>query len=151
MSNGPFHHLGDHTNCKTYFCNDSKTNEWNLVPEAVGGGIMSEIQNCVSRLIVNAESLLENKDNNICEQFNLLINKHVGGKRINFSSCGNYNTCVEAAVVSFNSKQILRKLYKKMTNNFSPGIFIIILFKMIEFNNNNDNYKKKMGHFNGRC
>ncbi|CAI6350462.1 unnamed protein product [Macrosiphum euphorbiae] len=122
LSNGPFHRLGDHTNCETYFC-DSKTNERNLVPEAVGGGIMSEIQNCVSRLIVNAESLLENKDNNICEQFNSLINKHVAGKRINFSSRGNYNTRVEAAVVSFNSKQFLRKLHKKMTNNFSPGKF----------------------------
>ncbi|KAF0709858.1 Uncharacterized protein FWK35_00035841, partial [Aphis craccivora] len=59
---------------------------------------MSEIQNCeVSRLITNAESLLGNKDNNICEQFNSIINKYVAGKRINFSSRGNYNTRVEAA------------------------------------------------------
>lgn len=125
LSNGPFHRLGEHTNCETYFCNGSKINELNLVPEAVNGGIMSEIQNCVSRLITNAESLLENKDNNICEQFNSIINKHVAGKRINFSSRGNYNTRVESAVVSFNSKQFLRKLHKKMTNNFSPGIFSV--------------------------
>ncbi|CAI6376062.1 unnamed protein product [Macrosiphum euphorbiae] len=39
LSNGPFHRLGDHTNCETYFC-DSKTNERNLVPEAVGRGII---------------------------------------------------------------------------------------------------------------
>lgn len=56
LGNGPFHRLGDHTNCETYFCNGSKINELNLVPEAVDGGIMSEIQNCVSRLITNAES-----------------------------------------------------------------------------------------------
>lgn len=126
MGNGPFHRLGEHTNCETYFCNGSKINELNLVPEAVNGGIMSEIQNCVSRLIANAESLLENKVNNICEQFNSVINKHVGGKRIHFSSRGNYNTRVEAAVVPFNSKQFLRKIHKKMTNNFSPGIIILV-------------------------
>ncbi|XP_025424236.1 uncharacterized protein LOC112693403 [Sipha flava] len=77
------------------------------------------------RLIMNAEYMLENKDNNICEQINSIINKHVASKRINFSSRGNYNTRVEAAVVSFNSKQFLRKLHKKMTNNISPETRII--------------------------
>jgi hypothetical protein len=76
---------------------------------------------------MNAEYLLENKDNNICEQINSIINKHVASKRINFSSRGNYNTRVEAAVVSFNSKQFLRKLHKKMTNNISPGIFSVTI------------------------
>lgn len=58
--------------------------------------MMSEIQNCVLRLIKNANSLLENKTNNICEQFNSVINKHIGGKQIHFSGRGNYNTRVEA-------------------------------------------------------
>jgi len=77
--------LGQHTNCASYFCEPgTKNNELNLVPEATGSGMMVEIQNCVSRLISKASNLLENKTNNICEQFNSVINKHVGGKRSTF-------------------------------------------------------------------
>lgn len=41
---------------------------------------MYEIKNYTSRLVSNADSLLENKNNNICSQFNALINKFVAGK-----------------------------------------------------------------------
>ncbi|XP_050061585.1 zinc finger MYM-type protein 6-like [Aphis gossypii] len=85
LANALFHRLGQHTNCDSYFCNNSNLqNTLNLVPEAENNGIMSEIQNIMSRLITNAESLLENKNNNICEQFNSIINKYTAGKRINF-------------------------------------------------------------------
>lgn len=67
--------------------------------------MMQEINNSISRLENNAESLLENKNNNICEQFN---NKHIAGKRINFSQRENYNTRVQATVVAFNSEEYLR-------------------------------------------
>jgi len=81
------------------------------------------MKNCISRLVLNAESLIENKTNNInnIEQFNAIINKHVAGKRLNFSGRRSYNTRVEAAVISFNSNQFLRKIHKKMANNNSPG------------------------------
>jgi len=82
--------------------------------------MMREIVNIASRLVTNAESLLENKTSNICEQFHSVVNKHVAGKRLNFSSRGNYNTRIEAAVVSFNSKQYLRQIHKKSTK-CSPG------------------------------
>lgn len=124
--------MGQHVNCASYFCQPGeKKNELNLVPEAISSGMMSEIQNCVSRLISKSSSLLENKTNNICEQFNAVINKHIGGKRINFSSRGNYNTRIEAAVVAFNSKQFLRKIHKKITNNHSPGNKIYVQIKYI--------------------
>lgn len=123
MANAPFHRLGQHTNCDSYFCNGSNLqNTLNLVPEAEKNGIMSEIQNIMSRLITNSESLLENKNNNICEQFNSIINKHTGGKRVNFSGRRSYNTRVEAAVIDFNSKNFLRLIHKKHSNGFSPGI-----------------------------
>jgi len=69
LSNAPFHRLGQHTQCNSYFCNKNENNEinLNLVPEASHGGIMQEIENCVQRLVNNAESLLESKDNNGCE------------------------------------------------------------------------------------
>jgi len=92
----------------------------NLVPEAIHGGIMQEIENCVQRLVNHSENLLENKDNNVCEQFNSIINKYIAGKRINFSGRKSYSTRVEAAVISFNSKEYIRQVHKKITNNFSP-------------------------------
>lgn len=82
------------------------------------------MKNCTSRLLLNAESLIENKTNNLCEQFNAIINKHVAGKRLNFSGRRSYNTRVEAAVISFNSKQFLQKIHKQMANNNSPGWFV---------------------------
>jgi len=91
-------------------------------------GMMQEIKNYALRPANNAESLLENKNNNICEQFNAIINKHIAGKRINFSNRGNYNTRVHAAVISFNSKEYLRCIHKKISN-FSPGAY----FNTIEF------------------
>ncbi|XP_060855780.1 uncharacterized protein LOC132950906 [Metopolophium dirhodum] len=122
VANAPYHRLGQHLKCDSYFCNGSKNNDLNLVPEAESSGMMNEIKNYVSRLVLNSESLLENKNNNMCEQFNSLINKHIAGKRLNFSSKRSYNTRVEAAVVSFNSKQYLRKIHKKISN-CSPGKF----------------------------
>jgi len=97
-----------------------KNNEQNLVPEAKTSGIMYEIKNYTSRLVSNADSLLENKNNNIYEQFNALINKFVAGKRLNFSGKGSYTTRVEAVIVPFNSKQYLRTIHKT-TTNCSPG------------------------------
>ena len=45
---------------------------------------MAEIRNIIYRLSVNADNLIENVDKNSCEQFNSLINKHIGGKEIYF-------------------------------------------------------------------
>ncbi|XP_050540727.1 uncharacterized protein LOC126905245 [Daktulosphaira vitifoliae] len=122
LINAPYHRLGQHTKCSSYFCTGSKETTINLVPEAETGEMMREILNISSRLVSHSESLLENKTSNICEQFNSLINKHVGGKRLNFCGRGNYNTRVEAAVVAFNSKEYLRQIHKK-TSNCSPGKF----------------------------
>jgi len=77
--------------------------------------MMREMVNISSRLVSNAESLLENKTSNICEHFNSVINKHVPGKRLNVRSRGNYNTREEAGVVSFNSNQYLRQIHKTST------------------------------------
>jgi len=81
---------------------------------------MLDIKNIVNRLIINADSLIENSNNNPCEQFNSLINKHLGGKRINFTQKNNYKTRVESAVISFNSKNYLRTINKKILT-CSPG------------------------------
>jgi len=109
-----------------------KVGERNLVPEAEKTGMMAEIRNINFRLSVNADSLIENVDNNPCEQFNSLINKHVGGKRINFTQKNNYKTRVEAAVIGFNSKNYLRTLQKKMITT-SPGKYLKKLFVLYTY------------------
>lgn len=124
LKNAHYHRLGQHTNCDVYYCTGSNNalNSICLVQEAENSGMMRELQNIMSRLTINAESLIENKTNNLCEQFNSIINKHIERKRINCCGKRSYNTRVEAAVISFNSKQLLRKIHKKMCNNHSPGI-----------------------------
>jgi len=83
---------------------------------------MTELKNIARRLIDNATSLLLDVTNNICEQFNSVINKFIAGKRINFSQKNGYNTRVKAAIISFNSgRNFLRQIHKKITNK-SPGM-----------------------------
>lgn len=81
---------------------------------------MWDIKRKKSRLVNNSSSLIEDVDNNICEQFNPIINKYIGGKRINFSQRNNYFTRVKAAIKAFNSKKYLSTIHKKIMNN-SPG------------------------------
>jgi hypothetical protein len=121
ISNSIYHRLGQHTKCANYFCVGQKENETNLVPQAENCGLMREMDQIIFRLTKNANSLLLDVDNNPCEVFNSVINKYIGGKRINFSQKNSYNTRVEAAVIAFNSKQYLRKVHKTIQNS-SPGI-----------------------------
>jgi len=61
-------------------------------------------------------------DDNICEQFNSIINKHLSGKRINFSQRHNYNVRVEAALLSHNtSGKYIRTIHKALVQDKSPG------------------------------
>jgi len=104
----------------------------NLVLLAENCGMMMEINTIINRLVINSKSLILDLDNNICEQFNSLINKYIGGKRINLSQRNAYNARVEAAVIAFNSKQYLRAIMKKITTK-SPGFSrIIIYYKLIK-------------------
>lgn len=81
---------------------------------------MAYIKNIVYRLIINADSLIESVDTSPCEQFNAIINKHLGAKRINFTQGSNYKTRVESAVIAFNSKNYIRTIHKKIVAT-SPG------------------------------
>lgn len=143
IRNSFYHILGQHNKCDEYFCNNKKKISENLVPAAFNCGLRSEFKLVAQRLIDNATSLLHDVTNNICEQFNSVINKFIAGKRINFSQRNSYNTRVKAAIVSFNSGgMFLRHMHKNITNN-SPGRHILydhfyIYFKLIislSFNN----------------
>lgn len=109
--------------CEVYFCSGPKQCEVNLVPEIVNCGLMNEIAYILRRVVDNARSLIFDVDNNYCEQFNSIINKHIAGKRINFTQKQSYSTRVHAAVVSFNSGgEFIREVHKNITNQ-SPGIY----------------------------
>lgn len=53
---------------------------------------MLEILSILRRVVDNAVSLILDVTNNVCEQFNSIINKFIAGKRINFSLKQSYNT-----------------------------------------------------------
>lgn len=119
--NSPYHIFGKHSNCAQYFCTGRKLYELNLIDEVLQCGLMKEISTALRRVADNAKSLLLDVDNNICEQFNSVINKHIGGKRINFSQKQSYSTRIYTAVVSFNTDgNYIRELHKKITTK-SPG------------------------------
>jgi len=111
----------------SYFCKEKKYNYKNAkyFVDSKYKEISDETNIIVSRLSKSANNLIIDVDNNICEQFNSLINKFLGGKRINFTQKSSYTTRVQAAVISFNSKEYLRTI-KKYVSQTSPGIYKII-------------------------
>ncbi|KAL4123337.1 hypothetical protein QTP88_015534 [Uroleucon formosanum] len=105
--NSPYHVLGQHTKCASYFCRGNTVLEQNLVIQAENCGMMLEIINAINRLVANSSSL---------------ITDYIGGKRINMSQRNAYNSRVEAAVIAFNSKEYLRAIHKNIMKK-SPGMF----------------------------
>ncbi|XP_025191885.1 uncharacterized protein LOC112592111, partial [Melanaphis sacchari] len=119
--NGPYHIFGHHSKCESYFCSGPKLNEKDLVSEINKCGLMNDVKFVLRRVADNSKSLILDVDNNYCEQLNSILNKHIAGKRINFSQKQSYNIRVQAAIVSFNSKgNFIRTMHKKITNK-SPA------------------------------
>lgn len=82
---------------------------------------MLEILSILRRVVDNAVSLILDVTNNVCEQFNSVINKFIAGKRINFSLKQSYNTRVQAAIISYNTNgNFLNALHKNIMEK-SPG------------------------------
>lgn len=96
-----------------------KKKEENLVPNAKT--LFKKIMEHTTQIALHSKSLLYNLNNNRAEQFNSIVAKHVGGKRVNFSLKKSYTARCNAAVVSFNSARPQYVLYKSKFN-ISPGI-----------------------------
>lgn len=62
----------------------------------------------------NVKSLLENQTNNPAEQFNNLVAKYLGGKRINYSLARSYSARVASAVVQYNSSGHAGSAFRKL-------------------------------------
>ncbi|KAK5642243.1 hypothetical protein RI129_008410 [Pyrocoelia pectoralis] len=116
--NGPAHIFGDHSNCANYFCKRVGDNGnifmYNSFQTSNLYNIFSDALNRVANL---SYSLLYDVDNNSVESFNPVVNKFVGGKRINFSLRGLYQDRCFAATVNYNNKETFVYKYLESVNN----------------------------------
>lgn len=69
----------------------------------------------VKYLATHSKSLLYNVDTNTVEQFNSIICKHIGGKRINYCSRRSFQARCEASAVEWNTKHFVSILSQSLT------------------------------------
>ncbi|XP_076545135.1 uncharacterized protein LOC143305429 isoform X2 [Osmia lignaria lignaria] len=125
IHNVPSHVFGEHADCSKlqYFCDGtSKKDEKNIVPELMKMGVYEHIREILRPLLAHAESLLYNSNNNVVESFNGIIAKYTGGKRLNFGERGSYTGRCAAAVLQYNTKQVLSRLNTAM--NKKPPVIL---------------------------
>lgn len=106
IMNSPLHYYAVHTNCKPYFCSKNTTDAALANLQSLKeDGLWYEILNLVQIYFAsNSKSLLENYTNNPAEEFNNIVAKYLGGKRINYSLARSYVGRVAQAVVQTNSE-----------------------------------------------
>lgn len=96
--------------------------EENYVPRLQKSGLWNEIMVYLNRLADNANSLIHNVNNNMCEVANGVTAKFLNGKRIMYSGRNSFNIRCSAAALSLNtSGQLQRVVHKTMQNGSSPG------------------------------
>lgn len=105
IMNAPSHYFGVHDKCKPYFCTKRTSERAAEVLKLLkDDGIYYEVLNtCQHYFAGNVKSLLENYTTNAAEEFNNVVTKYIGGKRINYSLGRSYSARVAAAVVQYNS------------------------------------------------
>ncbi|GFY73594.1 yqaJ domain-containing protein [Trichonephila inaurata madagascariensis] len=143
--NAPYHIFGDHTKCLDCFCDDDK-NEKNWIPDLLESGLLYKVMHVVSNLADNSKSLLFSANNNCVEQFNSIVAKFIGGKRINFCLRRSYLARCSGAVISHNSRSLISSVHKNMYNT-SPGHFV----KSVERKRENDVLRRKRKTSRRRC
>lgn len=123
IMNGPYHIFGDHNNCAQYFCKGLKDGEKYFVTEMEKSGLWNDILAARNLLTHHSCSLVYNVNNNCVENFNSVVAKYVGGKRINFSLKGSYQTRCHIALSSLNAGPSYISAFHKKITKASPGIF----------------------------
>lgn len=124
IRNVPSHTFGEHKKCAElqYFCQKTTVDEENSMAEFKKfTTLASKISEITENIARHSKSLMFNVDNNIVEQFNAIIAKFTGGKRINFALKPSYQSRCSAAVVSHNSKKPIYKIYKYFKPQGTPS------------------------------
>lgn len=123
IENSISHVFGEHSGCATYFC--AGTNEEgksNLYPDLRESALFDKLMMIVKHLSRNSRSLLYDVDNNPVEQFNSIVAKMIGGKRVNFALHRSYQGRCAGAAIRHNTKNLAYKTSRKMFSS-SPGLF----------------------------
>ncbi|KAL4119849.1 hypothetical protein QTP88_012613 [Uroleucon formosanum] len=121
--NSPNHVFGDHENCSDYFCTRKHLGEENYVPDMKRVGLWDDIGSIRSALTYHTESLMFNLNNNAAENYNSILAKFVGGKRVNLCLRGSYELRCNAAVTAYNVRANRLSLFHKQVAQKSPGLF----------------------------
>ncbi|XP_047993637.1 uncharacterized protein LOC125232064 [Leguminivora glycinivorella] len=135
--NSPSHVFGDHSACDDYYCPAEKKQEHNYVPQIPE--LMKKLRDNTTHLANFSQSLLYRLNNNRAEQFNSLVAKYVGGKRINYALKNSYTLRCYAAVVAFNTGMPIYALHKTVTGR-SPSK----ASKLVEQRKRVNNSRKKV-------
>ncbi|KAK5648354.1 hypothetical protein RI129_003246 [Pyrocoelia pectoralis] len=117
------HILGEHKECQNlqYFCNKSSPDARNIIEDIEILGLSDKLNQIVRHLASHSKSLIMNVDTNTVEQFNSIIVKYTGGKRINLTMRRSYQGRCMAAVVSRNTKRPVYYTHKYLNEGASPG------------------------------
>lgn len=107
-------------NCfREYFCHGKV--EENYIQDLKEAKMFEPIMNAVNYINRHAWSILQNKTNNLSEQFNSIITKYICGKRVNFIQRGSFGMRVEAVIIAYNTNEYIRVTHKMLDENKSPG------------------------------
>ncbi|KAJ8669179.1 hypothetical protein QAD02_000438 [Eretmocerus hayati] len=123
IENIPYHVFGDHRGCRKHkfpceAISPSAEKTINYVPYFKCYGLFMPLLIAAQKLSLNAESLVQKESNNLAENFNNVVCKHVGGKRVNYALSNQYNARISFSVIQFNTHEavtyILTQLGKKV-------------------------------------
>lgn len=116
------HVMGDHEKCASYFC-EAESAPNNTMQQIRGTELYFQLMSIMNSIADHSKSLLNDATNNIAEEFNSIIAKFLGGKRVNFCLGNSYKARCNAAAVSHNTRtphsQVLR-----IVNKSSPGRYV---------------------------
>ena len=76
------HVFGVHNNCAEYFCVKKNSLANNFTLDLNRSGLFSKIMEIFNSLADNAKSLLYDASSNSAENFNSVVAKFIGGKRV---------------------------------------------------------------------
>ncbi|KAJ8913373.1 hypothetical protein NQ315_008765 [Exocentrus adspersus] len=149
LENIASHTFGEHGMCKkiNYFCEKDKPDDINIVPELIQCGLYEKIKKVFSSLAINSNSLIYDMTSNTVEQFNSIICKFVGGKRINYSKGRQYQGRCFSAVVKHNSGKSCFYNMSKFYSGVSPSSRAIKKFEQ-ERKRRNKNIKRAKRRIN---
>ncbi|KAL4084608.1 hypothetical protein QTP88_027539 [Uroleucon formosanum] len=86
-------------------------------------GLWDDIGSIRSALTNHTESLMFNLNNNAAENYNSILAKFVGGKKVNLCLRGSYELRCNAAVTAYNVGANRLSLFHKQVAQKSPGLF----------------------------